>query len=85
MPSEQDLRHPEIGKYVEKYFKAAANVPTEARLRIARLIENMTGGTALTESMHGAGSPQAQRAMILRQANLEQKRQLALRLAGVTD
>lgn len=85
LPSEQDFRHPEIGKYVEKYFKAAANVPTEARLRVARLIENMTGGTALTESMHGAGSPQAQRVMILRQAKLDEKRKLALRLAGVKE
>jgi 4-hydroxybutyryl-CoA dehydratase/vinylacetyl-CoA-Delta-isomerase len=28
--------------------------------KILRLIENMSGGTALVESMHGAGSPQTQ-------------------------
>ncbi|MBC7293535.1 MAG: 4-hydroxybutyryl-CoA dehydratase, partial [Thermoleophilia bacterium] len=83
LPSERDLRHPEIGKYVEKYFRGVADVPTEHRFRMVRLLENMTGGTALAESMHGAGSPQAQRIMIARQANLEHKKQLAERLAGI--
>lgn len=85
MPSEKDFHHPEIGKYVKKYFKGAAGVPTEDRIRIARLIENMTGGTALVESMHGAGSPQAQRVMILRQANLAHKVKLAKKLAGIKE
>lgn len=85
MPSEQDLKDPQVGKYVEKYFKAVADVPAEHRLRIGRLIENMTGGTALAESMHGAGSPQAQKIMILRRANLEHKRKLALKLAGIAE
>ena len=37
----------------------------------------------LTESMHGAGSPQAQRIQISRQMQLGYKRQLAKNLAGV--
>lgn len=85
MPSETDLRSPQIGKYVEKYFGGVAGVPTEDRMRMARLVENMTGGTALVESMHGAGSPQAQRVMILRQANLGRKVRLAKKLAGIQD
>ena len=59
------------------------SVPTEYRIRAARLLENMTGGTALVESMHGAGSPQAQRVMLTRQANLEKKKELAKALAGI--
>ena len=47
-------------------------------MRILRLIENITLGTAavgyLTESMHGAGSPQAQRIMISRTVNMKEKR-----------
>jgi 4-hydroxybutyryl-CoA dehydratase/vinylacetyl-CoA-Delta-isomerase len=38
-----------------------------------------------TESMHGAGSPQAQRIMISRQRNLEQKKKLAKKIAGIKD
>jgi 4-hydroxybutyryl-CoA dehydratase/vinylacetyl-CoA-Delta-isomerase len=83
LPYENDLRHPEIGKYVDKYFKGVASVSTEDRIRMARLIENMTGGTALVESMHGAGSPQAQRVAIVRQANLETKKRFAKILAGI--
>lgn len=45
-----------------------------------RFIENLTMGMASvsyrTESMHGAGSPQAQRIMISRQADLENKKEL---------
>ncbi|MBT8061799.1 MAG: 4-hydroxybutyryl-CoA dehydratase, partial [Gammaproteobacteria bacterium] len=37
----------------------------------------------LTESMHGAGSPQAQRIQIARQAQLEFKKALAKNLAGI--
>lgn len=87
MPSEKDLRHPEIGKVVEKYFHGAASVPTEDRMRVLRLIENITLGTAAvgyrTESMHGAGSPQAQRIMISRQGNLALKKELAKAIAGI--
>lgn len=83
MPSESDLRNPEIGKYVDKYLKGVADVPTEDRMRIGRLIENMTGGTALVESMHGAGSPQAQKVMYSKLSNLEQKKEFAAHLAGI--
>jgi 4-hydroxybutyryl-CoA dehydratase/vinylacetyl-CoA-Delta-isomerase len=86
MPSEKDFRNPEIGKYIDKYLRGVASVPTEHRMRIMRLIENITLGTAAvgyrTESMHGAGSPQAQRIMISRQGNLEHKKELARAIAG---
>lgn len=88
MPSEKDLRHPEIGKVVEKYFRGIASVSTEDWMRILRLIENITLGTAAvgyrTESMHGAGSPQAQRIMISRQGNLAEKKELARNIAGIS-
>jgi 4-hydroxybutyryl-CoA dehydratase/vinylacetyl-CoA-Delta-isomerase len=54
-----------------------------------RLVENLTLGTAAvgyrTESMHGAGSPQAQRIMISRQSNLEQKKKIAKKIAGIKE
>lgn len=87
MPSEHDMKHPEIGKVVDKYLKGIASVPTLDRLRVLRLIENLTLGTAAvgyrTESMHGAGSPQAQRIMIARQGNLQHKKELAKTIAGI--
>ena len=75
--------------YTEKYLKGRPEVSTENRMRILRLIENMTLGRNavgyLTESLHGAGSPQAQRIQIGRQMQLEFKKQLAQLLAGIAD
>lgn len=85
MPFEADLKNPEIGKYVEKYLAGVEGVSTEDRIRILRLIENMTSGTVLVESMHGAGSPQSQKVMYGRLGELEMKRQMAKRLAGISD
>lgn len=89
MPSEKDFKSPETGKWLEKYYRTNPDVPTEDRMRILRLIENLTLGTAavgyLTESMHGAGSPQAQRIMISRNVNLEEKKRAARKLCGIDD
>jgi 4-hydroxybutyryl-CoA dehydratase/vinylacetyl-CoA-Delta-isomerase len=87
MPSEKDFRHPEVGPLLKKYLVGRKGVDVENRMRVLRLIENMTLGRNavgyLTESMHGAGSPQAQRIQIARQMQLGYKRQLAKNLAGV--
>jgi 4-hydroxybutyryl-CoA dehydratase/vinylacetyl-CoA-Delta-isomerase len=89
MPSEQDWHHPEVGPLLAKYLQGREGVPTEHRLRVLRLIENLTLGRNavgyLTESLHGAGSPQAQRIVIRRKMGLEQKKDLARRLAGIPD
>jgi 4-hydroxybutyryl-CoA dehydratase/vinylacetyl-CoA-Delta-isomerase len=87
LPSERELRHETIGPMVEKYLKGRPEVATEDRIRILRLVENMTLGRNavgyLTESMHGAGSPQAQRIQIARSMQLDFKKELAKSLAGV--
>ena len=95
MPSQKDF-HSEtvvgrsgetIGEICNKYFKTKADVSTEDRQRVLRFLENMCLGAAAvgyrTESMHGAGSPQAQRIMIARQGNIQAKKQLAKDIAGI--
>ncbi len=83
LPSEYDLASEEVGHLVSKYFSGVATIPVKDRIKIGRLIEAMTGGTAMVESMHGAGSPQAQRIMILREGKLAEKIKLAKALAGI--
>ena len=87
LPSEADLNHPDIGPLIEKFLKGRDGVETIDRMKILRLIENMTLGRNavgyLTESMHGAGSPQAQRIQISRQMQLNYKQNLAKKLAGI--
>ncbi|MFA5904106.1 MAG: 4-hydroxyphenylacetate 3-hydroxylase family protein [Desulfobacula sp.] len=89
LPSDDDFDSPEVGAWLNKYFKGNAAVSTKDRRRVLRLIENICLGTAavgyLTESMHGAGSPQAQRIMISRQADMKKKQALAKKLCGIKD
>jgi len=89
LPSEQDFRHPEVGPLLKKYLVGRKGVDVENRMRILRLIENMTLGRNavgyLTESMHGAGSPQAQRIQIQKQMQIGYKKNLAKNLAGITN
>lgn len=81
-PSEKDLNHPVVGRYVRKYFGGTREAPAEARLRVARLIESMSSSSALLESMHGAGSPQVLRIGITRQANFPERINMAKAILG---
>jgi len=87
LPSEKDFEDPVTGPMLKKFLKGKADVDVEARVRMLRLIENMTLGRNavgyLTESMHGAGSPQAQRIQIARQMKLSEKKTMAKKLAGI--
>ncbi len=95
MPSEKDFKSDvkvgrngeTIGEICNKYFAAAPSCTTEERMRILRLVESICLGSSAvgyrTESLHGAGSPQAQRIMISRQGNLEAKKELAKAIAGI--
>jgi 4-hydroxybutyryl-CoA dehydratase/vinylacetyl-CoA-Delta-isomerase len=87
MPSARDFYNPETKGYIEKYLKTRDDVAVLDRMKIMRLIENLTMGRAavgyLAESMHGAGSPQAQRIMMSRLANVDAKKRLAAKLARI--
>lgn len=83
MPSERDLKHPEIGPYIQKYFKAAA--PAEKRLRITKFLQNWVAGLHGAGTWHGAGSPQAQRVAIMSLTDFEHKKKLAKMLAKLED
>ena len=87
LPSEKDFNSEDTAEILKKFFKGRADIPTEDRVKILRLIENMTLGRNavgyLTESLHGAGSPQAQRIQILRGMNVNEKKWHARKLAGI--
>ncbi len=89
MPSEKDFKNSVTGPMLKKYLVGRKGVDVENRMRVLRLIENMTLGRNavgyLTESMHGAGSPQAQRIQIGRQMQLGYKMKLAKHLAKTSD
>jgi 4-hydroxybutyryl-CoA dehydratase/vinylacetyl-CoA-Delta-isomerase len=86
-PTAADFTHEKIGKLLDKYLQGKADVPTEYRIRMMRLIEYLTGQGSVVpiESTHGAGSPQAQKIVIqqslLRQ--LDQFKKDAKIMAGI--
>jgi 4-hydroxybutyryl-CoA dehydratase / vinylacetyl-CoA-Delta-isomerase len=88
MPSEKDLQNNEVGPLIRKFLQGRDGVEVTDRMRILRLIENMTIGRNavgyLTESLHGAGSPQAQRIQIARGMKIEDKKARARKLAGIS-
>ena len=95
MPSETDFKSDTvvgangetIGDICNKYFATREGVKTEDRQRILRFLENICLGSSAvgyrTESLHGAGSPQAQRIMIARQGDIQGKKDLAKVIAGI--
>ena len=89
MPSGIDFNEGEMSDDLKKYLKGKENINAEDRVKILRLIENMTLGrnavAYLTESLHGAGSPQAQRVQIRRRVDLEEKKDFAKKLSGVKE
>ena len=76
-----------IGDICNKYFAGSDKFTTTDRQKTLRFLENICLGSAAvgyrTESMHGAGSPQAQRIMIARQSNLEAKKEMAKKITGI--
>ena len=78
MPSEKDLQNNEIGPLIRKFLQGRDGVEVVDRMRILRSIENMTIGRNavgyLTESLQGAGSPQAQRIQIARAMKIEENK-----------
>jgi 4-hydroxybutyryl-CoA dehydratase/vinylacetyl-CoA-Delta-isomerase len=89
LPSENDFKNSETGPLLIKYLQGRSNTTTLDRVKILRLIENMTLGRNavgyLTESMHGAGSPQAQKININRLMDVEFKKDLAKKIANISE
>ena len=87
MPSGIDIHESDMSPNLKKYLQGKEDINTEDRVKMLRLIENMTLGrnavAYLTESMHGAGSPQAQRIQISRKVDIEEKKNFAKKLSGI--
>ncbi|MFX1514010.1 MAG: 4-hydroxyphenylacetate 3-hydroxylase family protein [Promethearchaeota archaeon] len=87
LPSQADFDSKEIGNLLKKYLSSREDVAAEDRYKLLRFIENVTMGVASvsyrTESLHGAGSPQAQRIMIGRDGKLEDKINLVKKILDV--
>lgn len=85
MPSAKDLKNAEIGPMIDKYLAPAKEgMTTEDRLRICRLIENMTRGTNWTSmALHGGGNTEAAKLMAMRHIDFGKLAKLAEVACGI--
>lgn len=83
IPSTVDFYDPKYGNLVQKYLKAKASA--ESRTRAARLVEWATIGAGVPGCMHGGGSPDGARLVIRASSKLEEKVNIAKRLAGIEE
>jgi 4-hydroxybutyryl-CoA dehydratase/vinylacetyl-CoA-Delta-isomerase len=83
LPSDADFRNEEIGGLLEKYFAGKQGFSTADKRKLVRYIEGMTSVASLVEALHGAGSPQAQRIVMLRQADIPEKTRQAKKVIGL--
>jgi 4-hydroxybutyryl-CoA dehydratase/vinylacetyl-CoA-Delta-isomerase len=83
LPSDADFHNGEIGGLLRKYFAGKQGSDTDDKRKLIRYIEGMTSVSTLVEALHGAGSPQAQRIVMLRQAKLAEKGELARKVLGL--
>lgn len=88
IPTVANLKHPDIEKYVDKYFKGRADLPTEDRIKMLRLVEDLTistnAGRIIALNIHGGGSPEAMRILLERSYDIEERKRLAQKIAGIT-
>jgi 4-hydroxybutyryl-CoA dehydratase/vinylacetyl-CoA-Delta-isomerase len=74
---EESFDNPEISKYVKKYYVANPEYTVEDRAKMGRYIENVTRVTTMVEAMHGAGSPQAQRIVMMAPSDIDKEVKMA--------
>jgi 4-hydroxybutyryl-CoA dehydratase/vinylacetyl-CoA-Delta-isomerase len=86
-PSMKDLEASEIGPMIEKYLAPAkVGMTTEDRLRVLRLIENLTRGTNWSAmALHGGGNTEASRLMAFRHMNIDKLAKIAEVACGIEE
>ncbi|NIP39608.1 MAG: 4-hydroxyphenylacetate 3-hydroxylase [Candidatus Dadabacteria bacterium] len=86
-PSPEDMEIPHIGKKLSSYLTANDSIPSEKRLKMARLLEDITasyqGGWYSIIGIHGGGSPEAQRIEMMRKYDFDERKSLAAKITGL--
>ena len=87
LPTEEDFLTPELDRFTKKYIKRKADVSAENIWRLFRLVDEMIyseqAGFWQAAGLHGGGSPVMERLTILANYDMEAKKKLVRRLAGI--
>ncbi len=83
MPSYKDFESKKYGHLIKKYMTAKHSA--DSRARSARLVEWSTIGGGVPGCMHGGGSPDGAKLIIRASGKLEEKVEIARKLAGIKE
>ncbi|TYT75713.1 4-hydroxyphenylacetate 3-hydroxylase family protein [Desulfobotulus mexicanus] len=87
-PYEQDLVNEELRPYLEKYLKRNTKIPVEDQIRFWLYFSDLTvsslAGTLNYASFHGGGSPVMEQIAITSQYNIQERKDIVKRLAGMS-
>ncbi len=84
-PSSKDYFNPETHSLLDKYLGGKPGVPTEDRLRMVKLVRDLTSSYEDVLTLHAEGSLEAQKLSILSLADFDRYKAAAKRAARVED
>ncbi|MEW6668782.1 MAG: 4-hydroxyphenylacetate 3-hydroxylase N-terminal domain-containing protein [Thermodesulfobacteriota bacterium] len=80
-PSARDYLNPETHAMMDKYLAGKAGIPTENRLRMLKLVRDLTSSYEDVLTIHAEGSLEAQKLSILALADFDRYKAAAMRAA----
>jgi aromatic ring hydroxylase len=83
VPTFRDWNNAEIRPYIEKYLGAKDGVRTEDRIRLMRLVKDMTCNFYQIDTIHGEGSMAAQEMFLYGSADWKKLKSAAQRAAHI--
>lgn len=84
-PSSKDFLNPETHDLLDKYLGGKAGIPTEHRIRLAKLIRDLTSSYEDVLTIHAEGSLAAQKLSVYVLADFERYKAAAKRAARIKD
>ena len=85
VPSAKDFMNPETHDMIDKYLGGKAGIPTEHRIRLIKLIRDLTSTYEDVLTLHAEGSLAAQKLSIYTLADFERYKAAAKRAAKIKD
>ena len=82
-PSSKDFFNPELRDMLERVLGGKAGIPTEHRLRMVKLVRDLTSSYEDVLTIHAEGSLEAQKMSILAMGDFDRYKAAALRAAGI--